>query len=214
MNLKFDAAQEILKSSHDAIVVVNDDGCIVYANRQAEQLFAYDSGEMTGKTVEELMPDVFRKNHEKHRRNFSRSPRSRPLVSGLSLQGQRKDGRIFDAEIALTPVETKDGMLISSTIRDISADDTSEAYFKNILESAPDAMVIIDHHGKITIVNGQAERMFGYARQDMLGKEIEMLLPESLREHHISHRAAYAGDPHLRPMGVDMDLRGIFKVIL
>ena len=208
MNLKFDAAQEILKSSHEAIVVVKNDGCIVYANRQAEQLFAYDSGEMTGKIVETLMPEVYREKHQKHRSNFSRSPRSRPLVSGLSLQGQRKDGRIFDAEIALTPVETKDGMLISSTIRDISADDTSEAYFKNILESAPDAMVIIDHHGKITVVNGQAERMFGYARQDMLGNEIEMLLPESLREHHISHRAAYAGDPHLRPMGVGMDLRG------
>jgi len=208
MNLKFDAAQEILQSSHEAIVVVKDDGCIVYANRQAEQLFAYDSGEMTGMIVEALMPEVYREKHQKHRSNFSRSPRSRPLVSGLSLQGQRKDGRIFDAEIALTPVETKDGMLISSTIRDISADDTSEAYFKNILESAPDAMVIIDHHGKITVVNGQAERMFGYARQDMLGNEIEMLLPESLRERHIGHRAAYAGDPHLRPMGVDMDLRG------
>ena len=208
MNLKFDAAQEILKSSHEAIVVVKNDGCIVYANRQAEQLFAYDSGEMTGKIVETLMPEVYREKHQKHRSNFSRSPRSRPLVSGLSLQGQRKDGRIFDAEIALTPVETKDGMLISSTIRDISADDTSEAYFKNILESAPDAMVIIDHHGKITVVNGQAERMFGYARQDMLGNEIEMLLPESLRERHIGHRAAYAGDPHLRPMGVGMDLRG------
>jgi PAS domain S-box-containing protein len=208
MTLKSDSAQEILASSHEAIVVVDDDGGIIYANNQAEQLFAYEKGEMTGKKVEQLMPDMFREKHEMHRKNFAKSPRARPLVSGLSLKGQRKDGRIFDAEIALTPIETEQGMLISSTIRDISADDTSEAYFKNILESAPDAMVIIDHHGKIAVVNGQAKRMFGYSRQDMLGQEVEMLLPESVREHHISHRAAYSGDPHLRPMGPDMELHG------
>lgn len=208
MNLNSDIAQEILESSQDAIVVVNDDGCIVYANKQAEQLFAYESGEMTGKQVEVLMPDMFRDKHEMYRKEFSKSPRSRPLVSGISLKGQRKDGRVFDAEIALTPVETDEGLLVSSTIRDISADDTSEAYFKNLLESAPDAMVIIDHHGKIAVVNGQAERMFGYAREDMLGQEVEMLLPEALREHHVSHRAAYSGDPRLRPMGLDMDLHG------
>jgi len=153
MNLKSDAAQEILESSHDAIVVVNAEGCVVYANNRAEQLFAYESGEMTGKKVEALMPDMFREKHETHRKNFVKSPRSRPAVSGLGLKAQRKDGRIFEAEIALTPVETDEGMLISSTIRDISADDTSEAYFKNILESAPDAMVIIDHYGKIAVVN-------------------------------------------------------------
>jgi len=208
MNLKSDTALKILESSHDAIVVVNDDGSIVYANNQAEQLFAYERGEMAGKKVEVLMPDMFREKHPLQRKNFAKSPRSRPLVSGLSLKGQRKDGRIFDAEIALTPVETDEGLLVSSTIRDISADDTSEAYFKNLLESAPDAMVIIDHHGKIAVVNGQAERMFGYSRQDMLGQEVEMLLPEPQRNQHLSHRAAYSGNPHLRPMGLDMDLRG------
>jgi protein-histidine pros-kinase len=208
MNLKSDIALEILASSHEAIVVVDDDGGIVYANHQAEELFAYEKGEMSGKKVEVLMPEMFREKHRVQRKNFAKSPRSRPLVSGLSLKGQRKDGRIFDAEIALTPVKTDEGMLISSTIRDISADDTSEAYFKNILESAPDAMVIIDHHGKMAVVNGQAERMFGYTRQDMLGQEVEMLLPMSVRDHHISHRAAYSGDPHLRPMGLDMELHG------
>ena len=126
---------------------------------------------------------------------YNQAPHSRPLISGLSLKGQKKDGETFDAEIALTPVESSDGMLVSSTIRDISADDTSEAYFRNVLESAPDAMVIIDHFGKITVVNGQAERMFGYSRKELLGQEVEMLLPEDVRERHISHRAAYSATP-------------------
>ncbi|NIV18063.1 MAG: PAS domain S-box protein, partial [Woeseiaceae bacterium] len=78
--------------------------------------------------------------------------------------------------------------------------------FRNILESAPDAMVIIDHYGKISVVNAQAEQMFGYARNELLGMEVELLLPDDVRNKHISHRAAYAREPHLRPMGIGMDL--------
>ncbi|MDA0681600.1 MAG: PAS domain S-box protein [Proteobacteria bacterium] len=209
MNIHPDAAIEILKSSNDAIVVVDEGGDIVLANKSAELLFGYEAGELVGQQVEILMPDAMRRGHAKHRQRFGKKPRARPLVSGLSLKGLRKDGRVFDAEIALTPVESKNGLLVSSTIRDISADDTSEAYFRNVLESAPDAMVIIDHHGRIAVVNGQAEKMFGHTRKQMLGQEIEMLLPGAIRDRHISHRARFAANPTLRPMGTDLDLRGL-----
>jgi protein-histidine pros-kinase len=208
MNLTPNAVTDILSSSNEAIIVVDNDGAIVYANNRAARLFAYDEGEMIGMTVESLMPEAFRKKHKAHRKRYAKSPRSRPLVSGLGLKGLRKDGRVFDAEIALTPVQSGDELLVSSTVRDISVDDSSEAFFRNILESAPDAMVIIDHYGKITVVNEQAERMFGYTREEMLGKEIEFLLPDDVRDKHISHRAGYARDPHLRPMGIGMDLSG------
>lgn len=208
MSLQSDALVKILKSSSDAIIVVNRDGDIVLTNNVAADLFGYEEEELVGQKIELLMPAGFRGPHEKHRERYHKSPRSRPLVSGLGLKGQRKDGRTFDAEIALTPVETDSGVLVSSTIRDISADDTSEAYFRNILESAPDAMIIIDHFGKITVVNGQAEKMFGYTRKQLLGEEVEMLLPEQFRDRHISHRAAYSADPRLRPMGSDFELMG------
>jgi PAS domain S-box-containing protein len=207
-NLKSDVAVEILKASNDAIVVVNDGGDIVVVNNTAEQLFGYEAGELVGMKVEALMPDAMRHKHAKHRRRYHKKPHSRPLVSGLSLKGMRKDGRVFDAEIALTPIEHDGGTLVSSSIRDISADNSSEAYFKNVLESAPDAMVIIDHRGKIAVVNGQVEKMFGFTRKQMLGQEIEMLLPAALRGRHISHRAGYAANPTLRPMGHNLELRG------
>lgn len=208
MNLTSDAAIEILKSSIDAIIVVDNEGNIVLANAVADRLFGYEPGELIGEKVEVLMPAGFRGSHAAHRERYHRSPRSRPLVSGLSLKGQKKDGETFDAEIALTPVESDDGMFVSTTIRDISADDTSEAYFRNVLESAPDAMIIIDHFGKITVVNGQVETMFGYSRKQLLGQEVEMLLPEKIRDRHISHRAAFAANPQLRPMGGDLELFG------
>ena len=208
MTIDSDAVIEILKTSLDAIVVVDNAGDIVLANHVAERLFGYEPGELIGQKVEILMPAGFRRTHESHRQRFGESPRNRPLVSGLSLKGQRKDGEIFDAEIALTPGTTEKGKYVSSTIRDVSSDNTSEAYFRNVLESAPDAMVIIDHLGKITVVNGQAEKMFGYKRSELLGQEVEMLLPKKLRDRHISHRAAYAANPQLREMGADLALFG------
>lgn len=84
----------------------------------------------------------------------------------------------------------------------------SEAYFRILLESAPDAMVIVAEDGHIEIVNEQAERMFGYARQEMIGQPIEMLLPGRIRERHEAHRDKYARSPSVRPMGAGLDLVG------
>jgi len=86
--------------------------------------------------------------------------------------------------------------------------DTSEAYFRNLLESAPDAMVIVDHKAKMIIVNNQAEKMFGYQREELIGNEIEMLLPSQYKEQHIAQRDGYFGNPHVRPMGAGMELAG------
>ena len=208
MKLDPAAAAELLRSSIDAIVVVNEEGEIIVASRSAELMFGYGADELTGQKLEVLVPETHREQHAKHRRRYEKAPHSRPLVSGLKLQGQRKDGSTFDADIALSSIPAESGKLVFSTIRDISADDTSEAYFRNVLESAPDAMVIIDHFGKIAVVNVQAERMFGYDREQMLGREIEMLLPEKFRDRHISHRAAFSADPQLRPMGSDRELSG------
>jgi PAS domain S-box-containing protein len=91
-------------------------------------------------------------------------------------------------------------------VRQIAQADDSEVYFKHLLELAPDAMVIIDEHGKIAIVNRQAEEMFGYERSEMLGQPVEMLLPERLRQVHVGHRDGYDMAPRLRPMGQGQNL--------
>lgn len=208
MKLTPDLLAEILQTSIDAVIAVDSDGEIILASRAAEILFGYTSDELVGQKIEFLVPEEDRESHEAHRRHYQEYPRSRPLVAGIDLRGQRKDGTVFDADIALTPVKTEAGLLVVSTIRDISADNTSEAYFRNVLESAPDAMIIIDHFGKITVVNGQAEKMFGYGRDELLGQEVEILLPESSRGRHISHRAGFAAAPQLRPMGTDLELFG------
>jgi PAS domain S-box-containing protein len=84
----------------------------------------------------------------------------------------------------------------------------SEPFFRNLLETAPDAMIIVDETGKITVVNEQAEKMFGYDRDQMIGETIEFLLPARYRSKHVDHRNAYTNKPKLRPMGAAMELQG------
>jgi len=84
----------------------------------------------------------------------------------------------------------------------------SEPFFRNLLESAPDAMIIVDESGKIMVVNQQAEEMFGYDRDQMIGETIEFLLPARFRSKHTEHRNAFTNKPKLRPMGIGLELQG------
>lgn len=208
MSLPKNLANEVLHAATEAIVVVNEEGVIEFVNRQAELLFGYEADEMLGRKVEMLVPETMREAHEKQRHRYSRAPHARPLASGLGLKGLRKNGEEFAAEIALTPIETEQGMMVSSAIRDVSEKETAEPFFRNLLESAPDAMVIVDEEGKITVVNTQAEKMFGYQRDQMIGRPVEFLLPARMRNAHVRHRNSYADNPVLRPMGVGMELQG------
>lgn len=197
---------DILKNSADAHIVTDHEGRIRGSTRRAEELFGYGPGELVGESIETLIPTEHREHHRDLRAKYQASPRGRPMVSGLELHGQRKDGTVFKAEIALNPVETSEGLVVTSTIRRIDEADISEAYFRMLLESAPDAMIIIDGQGKIAIANAQSEEMFGYERQEMLGQPVEMLLPERLRSTHVGHREGFSSDPRLRPMGPGLDL--------
>lgn len=201
-------ATELLQASSEATVVADANGGIVFVNREAEILFGYSADEMLGQKIEILMPKTHRKKHLQQRSAYKKAPRARPIVAGLDLHGRRKNGEHFRAEISLTPVETDAGLLVASVIREINATNESEAYFRTLLESAPDAMIIADEDGKIAIVNAQAERMFGYDRKELLGQHVESLLPERFHNSHIGHRKTFAENPTVRPMGSGLNLFG------
>jgi PAS domain S-box-containing protein len=87
-------------------------------------------------------------------------------------------------------------------------EDAAQSNFRGLLESAPDAVVIVDAAGLIQIVNRQTDLLFGYPRAELLGQPVEVLVPERFRGRHLSHRAGFRGDPHTRPMGTDLELFG------
>jgi protein-histidine pros-kinase len=200
--------RDLLESTPDAIIIANQTGRIVLANSQADALFGYDHGELLGTAVELLLPDRYRAGHVSHRSGFLSQPRTRRMGAGLELYGLRKNGDEFPVEISLSPLQTDEGTLVMSAIRDTSEQRRADQKFRGLLESAPDAMVIANRAGEIVLVNAQTEHLFGYRREELLGRKVEVLIPERFHAVHAPHRTAFFDEPRARPMGAGLELHG------
>ncbi len=203
----------LLEAAPDAMVIVGPKGRIMLVNAATERLFGYGREELIGQTVELLVPEGFRHNHPGLRRSYIGDPKVRAHAHGrnLDLAARRKDGTDFPAEISLSSITAADGRLVSAAIRDVTERKRAEERFRGLVEAAPDAMVIVDTEGRISLVNAQTLKMFGYEREELIGRPVEVLVPTRFRDRHPKHRETYGQGPRVRPMGAGLDLCGMRK---
>jgi PAS domain S-box-containing protein len=203
--------EQLLEAAPDAMVGVDGQGRIVLVNSQAEAVFDYPRDQLLGETVEMLVPERFRAAHPGHRAGYFAEPRTRPMGADVELYGRRRDGSEFPAEISLSSIEADGGRLATAAIRDISERRAVERKFEQFLDFAPDGIVGISPSGEIVLVNQQAEALFGYAREEMIGELVEMLVPARYRDAHPGHRDGYFGAPRPRAMGAGVELSAVRK---
>ncbi|HEX4895949.1 MAG TPA: PAS domain S-box protein [Solimonas sp.] len=200
--------RDLVESSPDGIVLIDAEGRIVLVNAQTERLFGYSRTELLGQTIEMLVPEKYRSGHLLRREGYFGEPRVREMGVGAELPGRRKDGTEFPVEISLSPLRTGRGLFAMAAVRNAADRKRANDKFRALLETAPDAIVIIDQSGTIRLVNAQTERLFGYRREALMGKSIEMLIPERLRHGHTAHRQHYFTAPKNREMGAGLELLG------
>jgi PAS domain S-box-containing protein len=202
---------DLLEAMPDAIVMADSGGRILFANSQAERVFRYARDELVGQSVDILLPERYRRAHAGHRSGFFAQPRTRAMGADLELYGRSKDGEEFPVEISLSPIVMDGSTMVMSAVRDITVRKRAEEKFRDLLESAPDAMVIVNRHGLIELANSQAVSLFGWKREELLGRPIEILVPIRYRNRHPDHRAGFFAQPRARNMGTGLELFGLRK---
>jgi PAS domain S-box-containing protein len=196
----------VVECAPNGVALTLLDGRIVLVNAELERMFGHRRAELIGSPIEHLVPERFRSGHARLRESESKDFQSRAMGAGHELFGLRANGTEFPIEIGISALKIPEGMMVVESLVDISVRKRLERMFQKIVEAAPCAMIMVDAAGRIALVNPQAEMMFGYARAELIGNPLEMLLPERLRTIHGSLRQAFAANPSMRQMGVDRDL--------
>jgi PAS domain S-box-containing protein len=197
------------------MVVVDQAGKIVLLNVQAEKQFGYSRDELLGQQVKNLIPEGFAERIISDGTRTAAEALAQVIGTGLELIAKRKDGTEFPIEIMLSPLESAEGILVTAAIRDISVRKAAEKHlaqmegrYRGLLEAAPDAMVVVDQAGKIVLLNVQAEKQFGYSRDELLGQQVKNLIPEGFAERLVADALRSTEDALAQQIGTGIELSG------
>jgi PAS domain S-box-containing protein len=208
----------LLEAAPDAMVVVNQAGEIVLLNVQAEKQFGYHRDELVGQKVKNIIPDGFAERLIADGTRSAAEALAQQIGTGIELIARRKDGTEFPIEIMLSPLESAEGILVTAAIRDISVRKKAETHlaqmegrYRGLLEAAPDAMVVVNQAGEIVLLNVQAEKQFGYSRDELVGQQVKNIIPEGFAERLIADGTRSAAEALAQQIGTGIELIALRK---
>ncbi|ODN69767.1 PAS domain S-box protein [Methylobrevis pamukkalensis] len=198
-----------VESSADAIMLEDLDGRILSCNRAAERFYGLTLADAAGRTSLDFIPED-RRDEAQMLRSQIAAGESVDQFETVRIDGE---GRRRDVSITLSPVRAADGTLIgySDIARDVTDRRAEEERFRLAIEACPSGMVMTDAIGTILLVNAETERLFGYDRDDLVGRPVDILLPHAVRGIHVGLRAEFAAGPSRRAMGAGRDLFALRK---
>jgi diguanylate cyclase (GGDEF)-like protein/PAS domain S-box-containing protein len=203
----------LMEAAPDAMVVVDEGGAIVLVNLQTEKQFGYRRDELLGQPVKRIIPEGFAERLIADGLRSAAEALAQQIGTGIELIARRKDGSQFPIELMLSPFESPEGTLVTAAIRDISVRKAAdlhlvqmEARYRGLLEAAPDAMVVVNNGGEIVLLNLQAEKQFGYRRDELLGQRVTNIIPEGFAERLIADGLRSAEEALAQQIGTGIEL--------
>jgi PAS domain S-box-containing protein len=205
----------LMEAAPDAMVVVNQSGAIVLLNVQAEKQFGYSRDELVGQKVKNIIPQGFAERLIADGTRSAAEALAQQIGTGIELVAQRKNGTEFPIEIMLSPLESPEGTLVTAAIRDISVRRAAEKHlaqmegrYRGLLEAAPDAMVVVNQNGAIVLLNVQAEKQFGYSRDELIGQKVKNIIPQGFAERLVADALRSVEDALAQQIGTGIELTG------
>jgi PAS domain S-box-containing protein len=199
----------IVESSEDAILRMKLDGTITAWNRAAERMYGYQAIEVIGRSIHVIVPEQRRPEAD----SVLERIRAGDRVETFETVRRRQDGTEFPVSLTISPVRDSTGAVIgaSKSARDITERKRADERFRLAVEAAPAAMLLVDSHGTIVMINALTERLLGYTSDELVGQPVEQLVPSRFRSTHMAFRRGFFSDARQRPMGAGRDLFALRK---
>jgi len=208
-------AAVIIESAVDGIVVIDDRGRIEVFNPAAERLFGYAEAEVIGRNVSMLMPAPYRDEHDGYLRRYLDEGDPRVIGIGREVQGLKRDGSVFLLHLSVGEMRVQGQRKFTAILHDLSPRVElenrlrgSEERWRAIVESAVDAIIVIDGRGRIEAFNPAAVRLFGYPDGDVIGKNVSLLMPSPYRDEHDAYLNRYQREGNARIIGIGREVDG------
>lgn len=175
---------QTLEQALDAVITIDENNIVTFFNRAAEKLWGFERAEVIGENVKMLVPHAIRADHDSFVNANRETGVDHIVGTSRDIQVERKDGTSVWANLSLSKVKVGAKIIYTAFVKDITEQRRAREIVNQTLEQALDAVVTIDEDNNVTFFNTAAERLWGYSREDVIGKNVKMLVPRDMQAHH------------------------------
>lgn len=175
---------QTLEQALDAVITIDESNTVIFYNKAAEKLWGYSAREVIGKNVKMLVPKAIQANHDNYVNSNRTTGKDKIVGTAREVEIERKDGTKIWGQLSLSKVRLTNGIRYTAFVKDITAEKNQRETINQTLEQALDAVITIDEHNNVQFFNKAAEKLWGYQREQVIGKNVKMLVPAEIQANH------------------------------